>query len=142
MTPLPPAADQIAPDPAIPLPPYTLRMGGQHFKKDSDFVNAGVRDARVLRRRAGLGPRKRVLDWGCGAGRLAIGIKHLMGNVADEYKLLQAGEEIPFSLRASARRDQVRATARAICRGSAPRICGIAEGLPRGGAIRPPCFTA
>jgi len=85
VTPLPPAADQIAPDPAIPLPPYTLRMGGQHFKKDSDFVNAGVRDARVLRRRAGLGPRKRVLDWGCGAGRLAIGIKHLMGNVADYH---------------------------------------------------------
>ncbi|MBU1803147.1 MAG: class I SAM-dependent methyltransferase [Actinobacteria bacterium] len=85
MTPLPPAADQIAPDPAIPLPPYALRMGGQHFKKDGDFVNAGVRDARVLRRRAGLGPRKRVLDWGCGAGRLAIGIKHLMGNVADYH---------------------------------------------------------
>jgi len=85
VTPLPPAADQIAPDPAIPLPPYALRMGGQHFKKDADFVNAGVRDARVLRRRAGLGPRKRVLDWGCGAGRLAIGIKHLMGNVADYH---------------------------------------------------------
>ncbi len=75
----------IALDPSIPLPPYRLRMGGQHFKKDADFVAAGVRDARVLRRRAGLGPRKRVLDWGCGAGRLAIGIKHLMGHVADYH---------------------------------------------------------
>ncbi len=71
--------------PEIPLPPYRLRMGGQHFKKDQDFIEAGVRDATVLRRRAGMGPRKRVLDWGCGAGRLAVGIKHLMGHVADYH---------------------------------------------------------
>lgn len=69
----------------IPLPPYALRMGGRHFKKDEDFVAKGVRDARLLRQRAGLGRRKRVLDWGCGAGRLAIGIKHFMGEVADYH---------------------------------------------------------
>lgn len=74
----PPTAD-------VPLPPHSLRMGGKHFKKDADFIAAGVRDAKVLRRRAGLGPRKRVLDWGCGAGRLAVGIKHLMGSVADYH---------------------------------------------------------
>ncbi|WP_139980003.1 class I SAM-dependent methyltransferase [Nocardioides litoris] len=75
----------VEPDPSIPLPPYELRMGGKHFKKDHAFVNAGVRDARVLRQRAGLGRRKRVLDWGCGAGRLAVGIKHLMGDVEDYH---------------------------------------------------------
>ena len=85
MTPGPAAPDTIAVDPSIPLPPYTLRMGGQHFKKDADFVAAGVRDARMLRRRAGLTKAKRVLDWGCGAGRLAIGIKHLMGHVEDYH---------------------------------------------------------
>ena len=37
-----------------------------------------------------------------------------MGNVGDEYALLKEGKEIPFELRARARRDQVRATARAI----------------------------
>jgi 3-hydroxy-9,10-secoandrosta-1,3,5(10)-triene-9,17-dione monooxygenase len=40
--------------------------------------------------------------------------RQLIGNVGDEYALLQAGKEIPFALRAAARRDQVRATARSI----------------------------
>ncbi|MGY2149838.1 3-hydroxy-9,10-secoandrosta-1,3,5(10)-triene-9,17-dione monooxygenase oxygenase subunit [Nocardia gipuzkoensis] len=40
--------------------------------------------------------------------------RQLSGNVADEYALLVAGEEIPFDLRVRARRDQVRATGRSI----------------------------
>lgn len=72
-------------DTQIPLPPSQLRMGGAHFKKDRDFIQSGIRDAKLLRRRAGLGPDKRVLDWGCGVGRLAIGIKHLIGDVADYH---------------------------------------------------------
>ncbi len=40
--------------------------------------------------------------------------RQLSGNVADEYALLLAGKEIPYALRARARRDQVRATGRAI----------------------------
>jgi len=40
--------------------------------------------------------------------------RQLMGNLGEEYELLKAGKEIPFALRARARRDQVRATARAI----------------------------
>ena len=40
--------------------------------------------------------------------------RQLIGNVAEEYALLQAGEDIPMELRARARRDQVRATGRAI----------------------------
>jgi 3-hydroxy-9,10-secoandrosta-1,3,5(10)-triene-9,17-dione monooxygenase len=40
--------------------------------------------------------------------------RQLIGNVGDEYALLEAGREIPFDLRARARRDQVRATGRAI----------------------------
>ncbi|GCA98968.1 MULTISPECIES: 3-hydroxy-9,10-secoandrosta-1,3,5(10)-triene-9,17-dione monooxygenase oxygenase subunit [Mycobacteriaceae] len=40
--------------------------------------------------------------------------RQLIGNVGDEYALLVAGKEIPFELRARARRDQVRATGRAI----------------------------
>jgi len=75
----------IEPDPAIPLPPNRLRMGGRHFQKDTDFVAAGVRDVRMLRQRAGLGRRKRLLDWGCGAGRLAVGVKHLLGHVEDYH---------------------------------------------------------
>lgn len=40
--------------------------------------------------------------------------RQLSGNVAEEYALLVAGKEVPFDLRTRARRDQVRATARAI----------------------------
>ncbi|MFD3507230.1 3-hydroxy-9,10-secoandrosta-1,3,5(10)-triene-9,17-dione monooxygenase oxygenase subunit [Nocardia sp. NPDC058666] len=40
--------------------------------------------------------------------------RQLSGNVADEYALLLAGEEVPFDLRVRARRDQVRATGRVI----------------------------
>lgn len=40
--------------------------------------------------------------------------RQLSGNIADEYALLVAGQEIPFDLRVRARRDQVRATGRAI----------------------------
>ncbi|UGT59651.1 3-hydroxy-9,10-secoandrosta-1,3,5(10)-triene-9,17-dione monooxygenase oxygenase subunit [Nocardia asteroides] len=40
--------------------------------------------------------------------------RQLSGNVADEYAILKAGGEIPFDLRVRARRDQVRATGRAI----------------------------
>lgn len=73
------------PDPQIPLPPPRLRMGGKHFKKDAAFVAAAVRDVRKLQRRAGLTADSRVLDWGCGAGRLAVGIKHHLGHVTDYH---------------------------------------------------------
>jgi SAM-dependent methyltransferase len=76
---------QIEPDPSIPLPPLHLRMGGRHFKDDGDFVRKAVRDVQVLQERAGLTRDSRVLDWGCGAGRLSIGIKHLWGSVADYH---------------------------------------------------------
>ncbi|MBF6521625.1 3-hydroxy-9,10-secoandrosta-1,3,5(10)-triene-9,17-dione monooxygenase oxygenase subunit [Nocardia farcinica] len=40
--------------------------------------------------------------------------RQLSGNVAEEYALLKEGKEVPFDLRVRARRDQVRATGRAI----------------------------
>ncbi|WP_338771260.1 3-hydroxy-9,10-secoandrosta-1,3,5(10)-triene-9,17-dione monooxygenase oxygenase subunit [Nocardia vulneris] len=40
--------------------------------------------------------------------------RQLSGNVADEYALLAAGQDVPFDLRVRARRDQVRATGRSI----------------------------
>jgi 3-hydroxy-9,10-secoandrosta-1,3,5(10)-triene-9,17-dione monooxygenase len=48
------------------------------------------------------------------ASDIDAGWRQLIGNVSDEYALLKADKEIPFELRARARRDQVRATARAI----------------------------
>lgn len=48
------------------------------------------------------------------ASDIDAGWSQLIGNVRAEYELLVAGKEIPFELRARARRDQVRATGRAI----------------------------
>jgi 3-hydroxy-9,10-secoandrosta-1,3,5(10)-triene-9,17-dione monooxygenase len=48
------------------------------------------------------------------ASDIDAGWRQLIGNVGDEYALLKEDKEIPFELRARARRDQVRATARAI----------------------------
>jgi cyclopropane fatty-acyl-phospholipid synthase-like methyltransferase len=69
----------------IPLPPPRMRMGGVHFASDADFVAGGVRDVRLLADVAGLTRDSRLLDWGCGAGRLAIGIKQEWHHIADYH---------------------------------------------------------
>lgn len=55
-----------------PLPPRSLRMGGEHFRDDAAFVSSAVAEVRRLEAH-GLRPESRLIDWGCGAGRLAIG---------------------------------------------------------------------
>ena len=58
------------------MPPAELRMGGRHFLDDNEFVRSAVRDAKRLRWTAGLSLNSQVLDLGCGAGRLAVGIRN------------------------------------------------------------------
>jgi ubiquinone/menaquinone biosynthesis C-methylase UbiE len=60
-------------------------MGGAHFEDDREFVASAVRDVHRLGRLAGLDTRSRVLDWGCGAGRLNVGIRVALGGVADYH---------------------------------------------------------
>jgi ubiquinone/menaquinone biosynthesis C-methylase UbiE len=61
-------------------------MGGAHFQQDAAFIATSVADVRRLQDRAGLTEQSRLLDsWGCGAGRLAVGIKHTLGHVADYH---------------------------------------------------------
>ncbi len=60
-------------------------MGGPHFKPDAAFVAAAARDVHRLTRLADLAPTSRLLDWGCGAGRLAVGIRSVLGHVADYH---------------------------------------------------------
>lgn len=50
-------------------------MGGKHFKNDDAFIRTAVRDVKRLERLAGLTTDSRLLDWGCGAGRLAVGVR-------------------------------------------------------------------
>ena len=60
-------------------------MGGAHFRTDEGFVSGAVADVEKLQRTVGLSPDSRVLDWGCGAGRLNVGIKHVFGHVRDYH---------------------------------------------------------
>lgn len=67
----------------LPLPPTRLRMGGTHFRDDAAFVAGACRDAARLVRQAGLTDDSAVLDIGCGAGRLAIGILEEVGGTSE-----------------------------------------------------------
>ena len=67
------------------LPPSKYRMGGKHFKNDAAFIKTAVRDVRRLEKYAGLTTQSSLLDWGCGAGRLAIGVREHLGRVADYH---------------------------------------------------------
>ena len=71
----------------IPLPPGKYRMGGKHFKNDDAFIRTAVRDVERLEKFAGLNENSRLLDWGCGAGRLAIGVREHFksGRIADYH---------------------------------------------------------
>lgn len=60
-------------------------MGGEHFKDDAAFLATAVADVVRLESLAGLTRDSRVLDWGCGAGRLGIGIGARLDRVADYH---------------------------------------------------------
>jgi SAM-dependent methyltransferase len=71
------------------LPPSKYRMGGKHFKNDAAFIKTAVRDVKRLERYCGLTTDSRLLDWGCGAGRLAVGVREHFsdegGRIADYH---------------------------------------------------------
>ena len=71
--------------PTPDLPPLALRMGGEHFKDDQAFISTAVADVHRLQSSAHLTMDTRLLDWGCGAGRLAIGIRHVFGHIRDYH---------------------------------------------------------
>jgi SAM-dependent methyltransferase len=65
------------------LPPPELRMGGPRFLDDEAYVESGRAIARRLSHSAGLTAESRVLDIGCGPGRLLTGLLAEMGSVAE-----------------------------------------------------------
>jgi SAM-dependent methyltransferase len=65
----------------IPIPPPGERQGGDNFRQDERFVQAGVADARRLEEAFGLAATTPVLDVGCGNGRLAIGLLRHVGEM-------------------------------------------------------------
>ncbi len=77
------AAPKKAPGKA--LPPGKYRMGGEHFKDDAVFIATAVRDVNRLEEYCDLTADSRLLDWGCGAGRLAVGVRERFGRIADYH---------------------------------------------------------
>jgi SAM-dependent methyltransferase len=56
------------------LPAARMRWCGPEFKDDAFYLQSAEAEARRLVTRFGLTPQSRVLDVGCGQGRLAIGL--------------------------------------------------------------------
>lgn len=69
---------QLAPDVVLRgstvLPAKHLRFCGERFKNDEFFLDSAKAEARRLLRAVAGAPQSRILDFGCGVGRLPIGI--------------------------------------------------------------------
>ena len=68
-----------------PLPPGKYRMGGKHFKNDKAFIKTAVGDGTRWEQYAGLNKDSALLDWGCGAGRLGVGVREYFGQIRDYH---------------------------------------------------------
>jgi SAM-dependent methyltransferase len=65
----------------VPLPPRVYRMGGKHFRSNGAFVQSARAEIGRLQSSIGLNRDSRLLDWGCGAGRLGIGVAEVLGRI-------------------------------------------------------------
>jgi len=63
------------------LPPKHLRFCGDQFKDDDFYFSSACKEAERLATHCGLSVNSRILDLGCGPGRLAIGILGHLGTV-------------------------------------------------------------
>jgi len=67
----------------LPLPPKNLRWGGPRFADDAFFLHSGLANVRKLENVTGLNADARVLDIGCGSGRLLLGLLQQYGQVRE-----------------------------------------------------------
>ena len=65
----------------LTLPPPSLRRCTVEFKDDRYFLDSARHEAVRLIKYCGLSPQDRVLDIGCGAGRLPLGIIDVVGPI-------------------------------------------------------------
>jgi SAM-dependent methyltransferase len=65
----------------VVLPPPDMRYCGARFRDDSTFLSSGIAEARRLVSDFELGARTRLLEIGCGPGRLPIGILAEVGEI-------------------------------------------------------------
>lgn len=64
------------------IPGKQLRFGGKNFADDKAFLRTGQKECERLRKDFGLDWDSRLLEIGCGTGRLPIGILSVMGDIA------------------------------------------------------------
>ncbi len=67
------------------LPPRHMRFCGPQFRDDEVFLSSAVREAQRLVVRCGLSRESRLLDIGCGPGRLAIGVLRTLGQIGEYH---------------------------------------------------------
>ena len=68
----------------VVLPARNLRYCGSEFQSDQIFLNTAIHEVRRLESKLGLSKDTRILDVGCGVGRLAIGLLSA-GTEINEY---------------------------------------------------------
>lgn len=66
------------------LPPKELRLGSMAQRDDAHYVGYARGSAKLLAEQCGLSPQSKLLDIGCGPGRLLIGALSLYGAI-EEY---------------------------------------------------------
>lgn len=65
----------------LPLPSKFLRLCGEHFRENSDYLASAKKEATRLITNYGLTHDSEILDFGCGVGRLAVGIISTLGEI-------------------------------------------------------------
>jgi len=89
------------------LPASHLRFGGQEFKDDDFFLSSGRREAERLIEKCGVTSEGRILDVGCGVGRLPIGVLSYMEKLPQYWGIDVDSNSISWCMRYIAR-DQSR----------------------------------
>lgn len=63
------------------LPANHLRFCGSKFRNDEYFIDSGKNEVKKLQKLVGLSADTRMLDVGCGPGRVALGILNSLGTI-------------------------------------------------------------
>jgi SAM-dependent methyltransferase len=103
-------------------------MGGVHFLDDAAFVASAQRDVARLAEQ-GLTRESALLDWGCGAGRLAIGVLETWGGIA-RYDGIDVQKDLITWAERHIARDSIRFTHVDIANARYNRTGSLERGIP------------
>jgi SAM-dependent methyltransferase len=67
----------------LALPPKKIRCGDARYREDDFYVRSGEATVRLLDKLCGITEEARVLDIGCGCGRLLTGILSTLGGIRE-----------------------------------------------------------